>query len=439
MKHRLRFTSLALILLGGCDDTPAMMMEGDAGPLPMTTLRTGAPVTFAPVYDATSYSERGVTREWLPVDLAVHPGGELWVVQRMERDPTYDDDTECTERGIAGNPSDCISLQGSTVAITEPAAAEPASEGNARANLVVDANSWHFMRRPSSIAFGNPALPFEPTDPGAADANVTETQMYENTFATCHEHATGNNTDGAPFIGPTLWTSDPSIYNGVNGTFDWSNGSHLDMVHATQYCMGIAYESANVYWTFNGAEGVLDRYDFGAPHFPGHHNHDDGDVTRFFLAEGDELARLPYVPSNMVMSGTDLYVADTGNGRVLRFDTASPGVEFGTFRTYENISGTVMDGIGYQVVADSASLGAAWGGASEPSGLAMLDAETLVVASHATGHITLLELDGTPIRTIDTGTGPGLGGLTVLDGRVYFVQMTERRVYRMDVTVPAAE
>ncbi|MDQ3036301.1 MAG: hypothetical protein M3Y87_28130 [Myxococcota bacterium] len=440
MKHRFRFTSLALVLLGACDAPSTMMMDGDAGPLPMTTLRTGAPVTFEPVYEATSYAAGGgVTREWLPVDLAVHPDGELWLVQRMERDPAYDDDTECTERGLAGNPSDCVSLQGSTVAITEPSAAEPASEANGRANLVVDANSWHFMRRPSSIAFGDPALPFEPTDPGAADANVTETQTYQNTFATCHEHATGNNTDGGAFIGPSLWTADRSIYNGVNGSFEWSNGSHLDMVHATQYCMGIAYEGANAYWTFNGAEGALDRYDFGAPHYPGHHDHDDGDVTRFYLPEGDELSRLPYVPSNMVLSGASLFVADTGNGRVLRFDIASPGIEVGTFRTFESIDATAMEGIGYQVLADAAVLGAAWGGASEPSGLALLDAETLVVASHATGHITLLELDGTVIRTIDTGTGEGPGGLTVLDGRVYFVQMNERRVYRMDVMAPAAE
>jgi hypothetical protein len=82
-------------------------------------------------------------------------------------------------------------------------------------------------------------------------------------------------------------------------------------------------------------------------------------------------------------------------------------------------------------------LGAAWGtSAPEPSGLALLDANTLVVADHATGNVSLLELDGTPIRTIATGTGSGLGGLEVLNGRVYFVQMSERRVYRIDVTTP---
>ena len=41
------------------------------------------------------------------------------------------------------------------------------------------------------------------------------------------------------------------------------------MVHATQNCMGIAWERDNVYWTLNGEEGTLDRYDFGVPHVPG--------------------------------------------------------------------------------------------------------------------------------------------------------------------------
>jgi len=426
-----------VLALVGCGDPPAMR-DDDAGPAPMSTLRTGAPVTYAPVYEAVSYrAGLGVTREWLPVDLAAHPAGELWLVQRMERNPAFDEETECTERGLAGSANDCVSLQGSTVAITEPAVLEPASDTNGRARLVVDANSLHFMRRPSSIAFGHPNLPFGPDDPGAMEAGLTDPRTYANTFATCHEHWTANTTDGGPFIGPTLWTADPAIYNGENGMFTWSNGSHLDMVHATQYCMGIAYERDNVYWTFNGAEGSLDRYDFVAPHHAGHYDHNDGVVTRFLLRIGDDLVRLPFVPSNMVLEGTSLFVADTGNGRVLRFDISSPVSQLATFRTHEGLPAVIMENITYEVVADAATLGAAWGtGTPEPSGLALLDAETLVVADHATGNVSLLELDGTPFRTLDTGTGAGLGGLTVLDGRVYFVQMNERRVYRIDVATP---
>ena len=32
--------------------------------------------------------------------------------------------------------------------------------------------------------------------------------------------------------------------------------------------------------------------------------------------------------------------------------------------------------------------------------------------------------------------GAGLGGLTALDGALYFVQMNERLVYRVDAVVP---
>ena len=429
-------SSLLVVGLAGCGE-PTMMMPPPVEP-PLT-LRDGAPVTFVPIYDAVSYEAGGVTREWLPVDVTAHPDGEIWLVQRMERDPDFDDETECTTRGIeAGAPNDCVSLQGSTVAVLDPTFMEPATEENARAWLVVDANSWHFMRRPSSIAFGNPRLPFEPTDPGASEAGVTDPRFYTNTFATCHEHATGNNTDGGAFIGPTLWTADSTIYNGDNGEFEWSNGSHLDMLHATQYCMGIAYERDNVYWTFNGDEGTLDRYDFVAPHYTGHYDHNDGIVTRYVLGDGDSLRRLPYVPSNMVISGSSLFIADTGNGRVLRVDLESSFTERGRFNTYEGIPATIMENVGYEVLADATELGAEWGvGTPEPSGLALLDDETLVVADHASGNVTLLALDGAPVRTIDTGTGAGLGGLTVLDGRIYFVQMTERRLYRIDVTTAA--
>ena len=425
--------SLALlhVSLAGCGESPPVIP-------PEPTLQNGAEFVLAPVYEAVTYPLNfGQSRQWFPVDLAVHPGGELWVVQRMERDPDYDDETECTTRGIAGSPNDCVSLQGSTVAITDPAAAEPATADNGRARLVVDTNSWHFMRRPSSIAFGNPALPFTMDDPGAIEAGVTDPLVYTNTFATCHEHWTGNATDDAPFIGPTLWTADPVIYDGTMGSFEWSNGTHLDMVHATPYCMGVAYEGGNAYWTFNGVEGTLDRYDFGAPHFEGHYDHGDATVHRHSVGSV-ALSRVPYVPSNMVFGGSMLFVADTGNGRVLAIDTSTAATETGVFSTYEGLAASLMSGHEVRVVADRAALEAEWGGTAEPSGLAVFDSETLAIASHATGHITLLGLDGMPIRTLDTGTGVGIGGLTVMNGSIYFVQMRERRVYRIDVVDPAA-
>jgi hypothetical protein len=122
---------------------------------------------------------------------------------------------------------------------------------------------------------------------------------------------------------------------------------------------------------------------------------------------------------------------------VLRFDLDSPTSELGTFFTYDNLVARTLEGIAYAPVLDRATLEAEWGGAPEPSGLAVLEGDLLVVADHASGQISLFGLDGTPVRTIDTGLGAGLGGLTVLDDTVYFTHLGERRVYRLDVVAPA--
>jgi hypothetical protein len=399
------------------------------------TLRNGAPIRFSQVYQAEEYAPvAGTSRPWVPMDLTPSTHGELWVVQRMERLPEFDEFTECTSRSQAGQPNDCLGLQGSTVALRDPANPELAS--GERVNLVVDANAWHFMRRPSGIAFGVESTTLPADDPRALDPItgeplLTEAATYPDIFATCHEHWTGNFTDSSPFIGPSLWSADPEIYNGVNGDFEWSNGSHLDMVHATQNCMGIAWEQGNVYWLFNGEEGALDRYDFGVPHVPGAADHDDGEVTRYVL--DSPLARVPNVPSNLVMRGDALYVADTGNGRVARFDLAQEMTPDGTFRTYEALPAEQMRATLATVVSREA-LAAAWGAEVEPSGLAFYDEDTFVVANHASGQISLVRAeDGEILRTEDTGLGAGIGGLTVMDGLVYFTHMGTRGVYRVDV------
>lgn len=204
------------------------------------------------------------------------------------------------------------------------------------------------------------------------------------------------------------------------------------MVHSTPYCMGIAYDSGNVYWTFNGEGGTIDRYDFNLPHVPGHYYHDDAHVSRYDFG-GDLLVRMPNVPSNLEIVGPHLYVADTGNGRLVRFDR-SLGEITGGFRTHEGLDAQLMTGMPLETVASAEVLSAEWGGGRvEPSGLAVVDADTLIVGNYATGHLTLVDLDGTVRRTIDTGLGEGLAGITVIDGTIYFAHMGQRRVYRMDV------
>lgn len=427
MRHCLPIALLTVLSTACAEEEPDPIEEDPP------TLQTGAAVTLAVVYESVSFEAAGMSRPWLPYDVTPSTHGELWVVQRMERLPDFDENSECTSRSQTGAPNDCLGLQGSTVAIRNPTSNEPATDN--RANLVVDANAWHFMRRPAGIAFGVAETTLQPDDPRALDPVtgeplIDEPTGYRDIFATCHEHWTGNFTDFPPFIGPSLWTADPEIYNGVNGTFSWSNGSHLDMVHATQDCVGIAWEQGNVYWVFNGAEGSLDRYDFGAPHYPGAEDHSDGEVTRYTL--DSPLARTPNVPSNLVMQDNYLYVADTGNGRVVRLDLDQAFAEDGTFLTFESLVGDLMEAT-VDTVVDSAALQAAWGDSVEPSGLAFFDADTVVVANHASGHLSLFSPEGEELRTIDTELGPGIGGLTVMDGVIYFTHITERKVYRVDV------
>lgn len=406
---------------------------------PPTTLVDGADVTPTIVYAATQASggQLPEPRDWVPVDLSVSPSGELWAVQRLPRHPDFTDETECVAASRTGAPHDCGGLIGSTVAITGPMLAEPATQENGRAWLVVDFNSWHFMRRPSAIAFGAPETWLDPDDPGAFNPDTgrslfDEPELYIDTFATCSEHFTGNFTDQGPFNGPTLWTADPEHYNGQNGPWSWSNGSHLDMVHATEYCMGIAWDNDNKYWVHNGELGTIDHYDFGAPHAVGHYYHMDAVLTRYQL--GDAAPRRAVdVPSNLTTLGADLFIADSGNGRVVRMNTGDPGADDGSFFSAEGIEGDLRANVEAGEVLSAATLRQEWGGEPVPAGLAVLEPPTLVVGDSASGHLTLFTPGGDVLRTLDTGLGPGMGGIAVIDGTIFVAHMVDRRIYRLDM------
>jgi hypothetical protein len=158
----------------------------------------------------------------------------------------------CTEEVKQG----CAALEGRVSIVDGAGGPTPI------ATVKTDPNSWHFLRRPTSIAFGAGQL-----------------------FATCGEFRTGNYDDATvDYMGPTLWTSDPAIFAleqpvPPDGSFE-PNGSHIDMLHETPFCMGIAHDHNNAYFTFNGKLGSIDRYDFKAPHPPGGDNHLDGELLR---------------------------------------------------------------------------------------------------------------------------------------------------------------
>src|SRR3954454_10462048 len=112
-----------------------------------------------------------------------------------------------------------------------------------------DGNAWHFMRRPTSIAFGE-----------------------NGNLSTCGEARTDNYEDEAiDYSGPVLWSSDPAIF-GVTPEPD-QNGTHIDMLHESPYCMGPTSERDTVCRPFNGGRAGLDRCQCHEPHVIGGEDH----------------------------------------------------------------------------------------------------------------------------------------------------------------------
>jgi len=271
-----------------------------------------------------------------------------------------------------------------------------------------DAAATHFMPNPTGIAFG---------------ANET-TFGVPGTFAACgesrNERASGSAND---FMGPALWSSDPTVFAKKDPI---GLGSHLDMLHNTPLCMGIAHETANRYWVTGGFNKSIDLYDFKRDHNIGQDDHSDGESYQY--ARG-QLGYVANVPSHLVYRAATqmVYVADTGNKRILALDPKT-AKESGRVRAKEKMAVSVeMDG------ATLTDLVPATAGLQQPSGIA-LDGEILYVTDHATSRIHAFSLDGKELQKLDTGLAAGsLAGISLgPDGKLYIVDMVDSRVLRID-------
>jgi DNA-binding beta-propeller fold protein YncE len=299
----------------------------------------------------------------------------------------------CTEADP--DPVTCNQLEGRMLILRRATLDAPI------ADVKIDANAWHFMRTPRQVAWGERGL-----------------------LATCGEARTANFEDDAtPYNGPVLWDSDPELFG---APYDPSrNGTHVDMLHGTPYCMGIAHERANVYWAFNGDVGALDRYDFNTPHEPGGEDHLDGALWRY--AEG-ELLRVPEVPSHVAYDARRelVFAADTGHGRVVALDATS-GVADGDVPNYDSLATCArMSGARVTEVVPPGVL-------DTPSGVAFHEG-VLFVTDHATARILALLPNGEVLRELDTGLEPNsLAGIAIgPDGKAYVTALESRRVIRID-------
>ncbi len=329
-------------------------------------LAVGLPVLGAGAHDVSSALEvHGTRRDGLsaPQDLAFDPDheGRLWVVNRRDDSVVLFHD--------AGTP-------------------DQVSEH------LVDPYALHFMDAVSSIAMGAPMR-----------------------FGTCQDSQNTYNGSGArnTFMGPTLWsrdldvfaTSNPEAVEALSEQFGSpvDLGSHLDMLHESPNCMGIAWERDNVYWVFDGSSGAIVRYDFQEDHGVGWDDHSDGIIGRW--VEG-EVRRVGGVVSHLELDRASglLYIADTGNNRIAVLDTNSgrrgedlvatePGTDHHAWK--DGALTTLVDGDAL--------------GMSAPAGLALVDG-TLFVTDAGTGRLHAFDLDGTELDWAETGRdGGALAGI----------------------------
>jgi hypothetical protein len=252
---------------------------------------------------------------------------------------------------------------------------------NQKSDERLDMARSHFMAQVSSFAFGD-----------------------ANTFSTCQESRNGIGESGNDFMGPSLWPADLDIFSVVNQS-PWGQllGSHLDMSHQSPMCMGIAHDSGNSYWVFDGHNGHIVYYNFQRDHGPGNEDHADTIVRRYPEAA---VSRVKDIPSHMVLDKNTglLYVADTGNSRVLVLDTttgayarALPLVNEPLAEFSEYTGATVRD------FATTAL--------KHPSGIA-LHKETLFVTDNATSDLIAYDLNGNELDRLTT-PGENIAGITV--------------------------
>lgn len=353
---------------------PALLAGGDGARVVLVDLYTPPRGTFTPDLDFNP----------------VRPG-ELWAVLRRSHDGS-----PCNEPLPGTRPArSCEDLAGAVAIFPDATVAAP------EVRVDQDPNAWHFMRLPTAIAFG----------PG-------------DTFATSGEARTGNwDDDPSDFMGPTLWSSDPAIF-GIQP--EGKNGSHLDMLHASPFAMGIAHERDNVYWVANGQAGSLDRYDFARPHEIGGADHSDGRVWRWL---DGELERVPGVPAHLAFdrgSGT-LYAVDAGHRRVIAVDTAS-GRDEGQVGSDDDQLGPIP----LRVEPAQRDL-VPPGRLEAPSGLS-LAGRYLYVTDSATATLVAFDLEGREVARYPTGLPPGvLAGVAIgPDGSAYLGDLADGTIRRLE-------
>jgi len=273
-----------------------------------------------------------------------------------------------------------------------------------RSNQFFDPYAVHFLSSPTSISF----------DPYGQ-------------FATCQD----SNNGGDYFMGPTLWSSDFDIFarsnpDAVSFLGGTDLGSDLGVLHEAPHCMGVAWETENQYWVFEGETSSIARVDFGEDHGPGFDDHSDGVIVRY--AEG-QVSRVAGFPSHLVFDHEShrLLIADTGNQRIGVLDTLQEGSAMIRLPVVE--PGTTLLLVDEGPSVESLCPEGTFRG---PTGLTLHDG-LLYVADTASGTISAVHPETCElVDWLDTGIpSPGLMGIAFdQEGHLFAVDGVGNRVLR---------
>ena len=362
-------------------------------------LETGVPTAFAQ-----------------PRALGFHPtSGNLWV---------------------GNNNTDSLTILRGVFNRSEGAAGAPTTSGLAHR---FDRAHYHYMDRMASLAFGAGSSlvtcqESENTYDGKKTANRFMGPSLYDTIATVGSPEMGGWPKGRHiYIDAAGNACDPHV--AADASSDGSNDAptcfmtHIDMLHASPNCMGIAHDPEpttpfnNVFWVFDGLNNTLIRYDFEKPHGPGSLDHSLANVRRY---PEINLTRVPGVPGHMVVDAQTrtLFIADTGGGRIVAVDADS-----GRFINHarSDLGGNFtlwsspLSSFEYSMFGCARHKTFATG-LDRPSGLA-LHGNTLLVAEHGTGKIVALHRStGARLGELATGASK-LFGLAVepVTGVLWFV------------------
>jgi DNA-binding beta-propeller fold protein YncE len=202
------------------------------------------------------------------------------------------------------------------------------------------------------------------------------------------------------------------------------------MIHQTLYGEGIASAGENVYWVFDGFHNAIVKYDFVQPHIVGGDNHSDGKVWRHSEVV---VQRSSGLSSHMEFDPASgwLYIADTGNERIIKMDPNS-GTVTGNLNPYgETLAGYYnMSGTDWDVVADTDLI--------KPTGLDIYDGR-LLISDYSNGDIIVYDITQDPVvelGRIATGLSNEIMGLKVSpEGDIWYVCSNANELYQITVTV----